>query len=223
MSLILLCMLLLDGRFVITDRGPGFVVTEHGAPFIITDRQEMAKPIAAPVPVQSPKRKLRMYTADWCGPCRDWKQNELRKIQEAGFEVEFVDISSTRNTGVSRIPTFHVVEADGTIVHRFSAGSWAASSLLSKLQDKPQQPGTARETAKKASTPARNPGLYTGVPGSSHQNRTTLINHLLYESIHAGRHTWEELNSMSDDALCDLHDAEHTAAGHTLRRGFWQK
>jgi hypothetical protein len=51
--------------------------------------------------------------------------------------------------------------------------------------------------------------IYNGKAGSSHQNRGTLINHLLTEGIHSGRHTSQALNAMTDGELGSLHEADH--------------
>jgi hypothetical protein len=60
-----------------------------------------------------------------------------------------------------------------------------------------------------------------GRVGTSHESRQTLINHLLNDSIHKGRHTSAELEAMTDQQLSDLHDKEHNTASGTSSTTHW--
>lgn len=56
---------------------------------------------------------------------------------------------------------------------------------------------------------AKTDSIYNGKPGSSHESRETLIDHLLNEGIHKGRHTKASLDGMTDQQLDALHTQDH--------------
>lgn len=164
--------------------------------------------------------RLDMFTASWCGPCRNWKANEKRRVEAAGIIVNEIDTDRVRGTGISRIPHFLLIRlSDGAAVSNWT-GYVSTSTLQAAMQrdSEVNQPSVKKEQAKAPSASAPktqkggkfyNPSIYTGERGSSHQNRESLISHLLNDGIHRGRHSFAELSSLSDDALNLLHNREH--------------
>jgi len=71
--------------------------------------------------------------------------------------------------------------------------------------------------------PAKSPGVpkLFGRIGTSHESRQTLVDHLLNDSIHKGRHTSAELEALTDQQLSDLHDKEHNTASGTSSTTHW--
>lgn len=195
-----------------------FVVTDYAYPaFVVTERPDAAradvKAEVPPAPKAAPQYRLDMYTASWCGPCRDWKNSYLKQVEAAGFPVNLIDIDQVRNTGVNRVPQFRLMEGDKEL------GRWTGHVGVSTLQGRIG----GRSAASTPSKPFLQPGLY-GRTGTSHESRETLISHLLEDGIHAGRHTRAELSKMSDESLNDLHNREHDQAGHVVdSRGLWRQ
>ena len=88
-----------------------FIVTDR--PFTVTERVE-AKAVEEKKPVigetvkveQKPfKPYVAMFTADYCGPCRQFKSTEEAKVIAAGYEVHHI----TDLSGITSIPRFVVV------------------------------------------------------------------------------------------------------------------
>jgi len=69
------------------------------------------------------------FHADWCGPCRQMRP-AVQKLVQKGYPVKSVDIDRSPETaekyGVSAVPTFIVVDADGREIDRVSGAQPAA-------------------------------------------------------------------------------------------------
>lgn len=200
-----------------------FIVTDYAYPaFVVTERADAARAHAEPPKAEPVKAQtefsyiLEMYTASWCGPCRDWKSGEKKRVEDSGLlseKVREIDIDRVRGTGVSRVPEFRLIRSDGVRV-----GTWVGYVSVASLRAKMSQP----KLVEKPATPFLNNGLY-GRIGTSHESRATLIDHLMEDGIHSGRHTRAELNKLSDEDLNELHTKEHEAAGHVVdSRGLWK-
>lgn len=186
------------------------VVTEE--PSVVPD-----PPIAEPVRLEQQYR-LDMFTASWCGPCRNWKANEKRRVESAGIVVREIDTDRVRGTGISRIPHFRLIRlSDGAAVSNWT-GYVNTSTLQAAMQrdSAARQPAVVKTDQKLVSAPKTQKGgkfynssIYTGERGTIHENRESLISHLLNDGIHRGRHSFAELSSLSDDALNLLHNREH--------------
>ena len=76
-----------------------------------------------------------------------------------------------------------------------------------------EQPALAVPTTKPPAsvkqTVTTQSSIYNGKAGSSHKNRASLINHLLTEGVHSGRHTSQQVNAMTDSELDALHNSDH--------------
>lgn len=84
-------------------------------------------------------RYLVMYTASWCGACRQWKDNERAAIEAAGFIVEEYDTDARpdlkRQHGITTLPSFHVCDsAKRTVTSNLLTGYWSSGLLLQKLR-----------------------------------------------------------------------------------------
>ena len=213
------CILILLAAMMAEDP---FVVTDYAYPtFVVTERPDAARAHAEPPKVEPTQSTfsyvLEMYTASWCGPCQDWKRGEKKRVESSGLlsdKVREIDIDRVRGTGVNRVPEFRLIRSDGVRV-----GTWIGYVSVSSLRSKIGQPAPV---SKPVSKPARSPGLF-GRVGTSHESRETLIDHLMEDGIHKGKHTREELSKLSDEELNDLHTEEHKEAGHIVNsRGLWE-
>jgi len=150
-----------------------------------------------------------MFSASYCEPCRDYKASgKLDAIKKAGYKVAVVDIQENSSFYYGKIPKFWIAKNEQK-VHEWSPGTVSPEVILAKIRDlKGDRP--------KVST------NFFGRKGTSHESRRTLIEHLLSDGIHKGRHTKESLESMSDSELVELHDREHENAGHSVKNGLWK-
>ena len=73
------------------------------------------------------------------------------------------------------------------------------------------------EKVSAAPKPAARDNSFYGRKGTSHESRETLIQHLLNEGIHQGRHTRTSLEQLSDRDLVALHDEEHEENGDVVK------
>jgi len=144
---------------------------------------------AKPEPVK-PDRYLVVFTASWCGPCQQWKSAEKGKLN--GVDITTVDIDQDKQWGISTVPTFWIVDRATRQPVKKYAGYTSAATLNAEL--------TSVSAAVK---PVDGPQL-------GRTERERLVNHLLNENIHKGRHTLAELESMTDEQLETMHTKEHT-------------
>ncbi len=158
-----------------------------------------------PEPVKESGTYLVVFTASWCGPCQQWKQNERPKLN--GVTITTVDIDKEKQWGVGTVPSFWIVDRETRKPVKKLTGYTSADTLLKTLSPDPAKPQGV-------------PVLF-GRVGTSHESRQTLINHLLNDSIHKGRHTLAELESMTDQQLSDLHDREHNQATGSASTTRW--
>ncbi len=79
----------------------------------VPDVKPEPKPTPAPEPKPEPKPsgKIVMYTSDSCIWCIRWKSDELKKVQDAGWE--FTEVQATSG----RVPRFDVTANGKTIQH----------------------------------------------------------------------------------------------------------
>lgn len=151
-------------------------------------------------------RYLVVFTASWCGPCKQWKANERPKLQ--GVLITTVDIDEQKQWGIDRVPAFWIVDRETRKPIKKLTGYRAADELLSEVNSV-------------AETPVKSGGQIYGRVGTSHESRQTLIAHLLTDGIHKGRHTQAELDAMTDEQLDALHNAEHNQSAGTPSNTRW--
>ncbi len=102
-------------------------------------------------PASGESLQLLDFTATWCGPCRATKP-EVAKLKQQGYPIREVDVDENPELAsryrVEAIPTFIVVDGDGTELGRISGAQTAEE--LARLYD---SAASAREAkaAKKAS------------------------------------------------------------------------
>ena len=150
-----------------------------------------------------------MFSASYCGPCRDYKASgKLDAIKKAGYKVAVVDIQENSSFYYGKIPKFWIAKNEQK-VYEWSPGTVSPEVILAKIKD-------LKGEKTRVST------NFFGRKGTSHESRQTLIEHLLGDGIHKGRHTKESLESMSDSELVELHDREHENAGHSVKNGLWK-
>lgn len=214
-NLLMMCCFIQDGGFVVTD-GPtvsAFVVTDR-AP--VTPKLSEKKPAVvedAAVNVK-PRYFFRVFTADWCGGCREFKNaGRIKELQQTA-EVEVIDIDKDKTySDVPSIPRVRIYDREtGKWINEW-IGNQSTSAMRNEYSKK------LTSVAKPAS---REPSLY-GRAGTSHESRETLIHHLLADGIHQGRHSRLDLERMSDRELVDLHDNEHEEHGDVVKNGLWRQ
>jgi hypothetical protein len=164
------------------------------------------EPIFKPTaPAKESGTYLVVFSASWCGPCQRWKANEKPKLK--GVFVTSVDIDEQRQWGVASVPEFWIVDrATRNPIKKFS-GYTSAETLMKAL-----------------SPPVAEPQIVSasfGHRGTSHESRQTLIDHLMTDGIHKGRHTLTTLQAMTDQQLSDVHDADHNQSAGTPAATQW--
>jgi len=146
-------------------------------------------PVTAKSEPVKPDRYLVVFTASWCGPCQQWKAAEKGKLN--GVDITTVDIDQDKQWGISTVPTFWVVDRATRQPVKKYTGYTSANTLNTELN-----------SVSVAVKPV-------GGPQVGRTERERLVNHLLNENIHNGRHTLAELEAMSDEQLETLHTKEH--------------
>lgn len=183
---------------------------------------ESPKTVSPDPPSQASRKYLAMFTASWCGPCQDWKRNVLPRLKAAGYHVELIDMDlpSSRKylDNISRYPGF--VACD------WQTGKWVSDVMIGGISFETAQQilGTVskpKATVMAVSSVSPVSSIYNGNRGSSHENRSTLINHLLLEGIHAGRRSRATLDAMTDSQLDALHNQDHSSRPMMRRRGLF--
>lgn len=144
-----------------------------------------------------------MFSASWCGPCRNYKETgKLDKIINSGTRVVVVDIDTNSTFYSGRIPRFWICK-NKIRVHEFPEGAVAPEVILQKIKD-------LSNTQTSTSPVVSNLSVYNGKPNNSHTNRQSLIDHLMTGSVHRGKHSLSQLEKMSDVDLDNLHNLDHT-------------
>lgn len=148
---------------------------------------------AKPEPVKAEAgRYLVVFTTKTCGPCRQWKANEKPKL--AGQFITMVDADEQPQWEVAEVPSFWIVDRATRKPIEKLTGYRSAEVLLSKLN--PEQTQVVADDPVKI---------------EPFEERRMLIEHLLNDGIHSGRHTSEKLEAMSLEDLETLHTLEHNS------------
>lgn len=83
-------------------------------------------PEPEPDPEPAKRGKITAVTADWCGPCQQWKAECLDDLRKVGWEVVMID------DGVGPYPTF-TAETGGK--RKRWSGYSGRSEFIAKLKD----------------------------------------------------------------------------------------
>lgn len=150
-----------------------------------------------------------MFTASYCGPCQNYKNSKKPdELKAAGYPLTYIDTQRNSSFYSGSIPKFWICK-DKQKVHEWPAGAVDPSTILAKIRE-----------LKGENKPSS--GNFFGRKGTSHETRETLIEHMISDGIHQGRHTKSSLESLSDSELVELHDREHEKAGHSVKNGLWK-
>lgn len=175
---------------------------------ITVEVQTVEKKPAAQAADRKKEHCIVMVSAEWCGPCRNWKRDKKKILEAAGYEVRVVD-SDTRpdwRKHASSLPTFWIVDYETwSLKHKFT-GAVSPESIAAKADELSVSITTV--TQKTVTQPQRSSSVY-GLRGTSHESRSTLIRHLFNDGIHRGRHSMQLLNAMGDLHLDALHKQDH--------------
>lgn len=139
-----------------------------------------------------------MFTATWCGPCRNYKDSGKLAQLEQSIKVRQVDIDVDQTYYNGRVPRFWLCK-NKLRVHEFPEGAVDPDKILDLLK---QLKTPTEELTTYLS-------IYDGKPGSSHESRETLIKHLLNDGVHKGKHSLDKLNRLNDTDLDKLHSLDH--------------
>lgn len=72
-----------------------------------------------------------LFTTRNCGPCQRWKRDERPKLDAARIPITIVDVDEDGRWGVSRVPTFWIVDLKTRKpLRKFSAGYLSAETLI---------------------------------------------------------------------------------------------
>lgn len=142
-----------------------------------------------------------VFTTVGCPPCQMMKQQTIPELRRRKVKVIEIDnVSVAAQYGVRSFPV--VMVARKSQQRRRWAGFVSATEILKSIE-------TPQQTAPRAESGFYDSTIYDGQPGSSHENRQSLIDHLVrwHAQIQA------KLNGLSDAALNDLHNSFHPAQG----------
>lgn len=166
---------------------------------------------------------VTMFTASYCSQCISSKRDDIPTLKAAMPRTILVDVEkkpewtkpkrikfkdrTISHDGIRLLPTYWLIEVNSNgeeYVVKEWVGRTSSSIILKELPTVVQQEQKAVPNVVDSSV-----SIYNGKSGSSHQNRRTLINHLLNDGIHRGKHSSEKLNRMTDIELDNLHNQDH--------------
>ena len=136
--------------FKITERS-SFVITERGIGETQT-RQVISGDTQKTV-TKTKSRYLAMFTANYCGPCRVWKETEKQKVVNAGHfvrEYEMTDAKWRQKYAerITRVPSFVVCDWEtGAWIGEQIVGAVPAESLLPLLRAEEPEKTVTRGTS----------------------------------------------------------------------------
>lgn len=165
---------------------------------------------AAQAPARRKKHCIVMVSAEWCGPCRIWKRDKKKTLEDLGYEVRIID-SDTRpdwKKHANALPTFWIVDYETWSLRHKITGAVSPESIAAKADAMSVTVETVTQKTVTLSPPQRSNSIY-GLRGTSHESRSTLIRHLFNDGIHRGRHSMQSLNAMGDFQLDALHKQDH--------------
>lgn len=80
-------------------------------------------------------KKLKYFSASWCGPCRTFKPI-IQEIASEGYDVEILDIDTYKTEaqlyGIRSVPVT-IIEEDGKEIGRF-VGTQPKSTIINVLK-----------------------------------------------------------------------------------------
>ena len=174
-----------------------------------------------------------MFTAEWCTYCKVADREDIPVLLSKGIYTHKIDTdkkpewktkrnirfkSGVTENQISSLPTFWLIQRDAlgveSVVKEWK-GRVGATTILKEI---PTSDQSDPDVVVGLSTP--NPvvaiktnyqvfSIYNGQPNNSHKDRQSLINHLMYGSVHKGKHKLSDLMRMSDIDLDSLHNFDH--------------
>lgn len=103
---------------------------------------------AAANTTQAPRsRRLLVYTASWCRPCRRFREEVLPKLEAAGWDVgeeptdhvQLIAVGTDPPEGIESLPTFVLLE-DGREARRHVGvlDAWGVGELVKGFSERPE-------------------------------------------------------------------------------------
>ena len=144
-----------------------------------------------------------VFTTTNCSPCNQVKAITIPDLRRRGIRVrEISDPHTAAQYGVTRFPVVMVAR------NQRQLSRWTGFVSAETVCQVISNSWVSQRASQKSTTT-----IYDGKQGSSHESRESLIDHLLNEGVHRGRHTESKLKSLSDDQLNELHNADHPPVG----------
>lgn len=177
---------------------------------IKTKIDQMPEPAVKEETPEPVKQKLYYTTIPDCGPCL-----QLKNDIAAGVFADFDMVELPDDTWSGGYPVIRWKEngqwmyATEPVRDRRGRTTWVQHRYNRQLVDLIK--------SRLLRTPVQAPSSSVFDPvksrGSNYESRQAMINHLMNEGTHAGRHSLAKLNSMTDMQLSDLHTEDHDESG----------
>lgn len=163
--------------------------------------------------VDKPDEYIIMFTAEWCGPCQNWKRGQNRKTIEAKYgPTTLVDMDKSPEWGkargnlpaVTRYPTFWLTRRSNMTAKPIKV--WVGGLSLQDIEVALKAPVAPQSRYERRSK------LRWGLNGSINPDRKMLVEHI------KEKHNIEIDDSLySYDELLAIHDDLHNNAYITLK------
>jgi hypothetical protein len=185
-------------------------VTASGQDLVITERASESLVITERAASQQSDFYVVMYSGDSCPPCRYYKSSGQLARLEKMLPVKVINTGIDRTWHKGGIPCFWLCRRQGRVaIHKWQPGAISPETIAAKIKEIERRTTTDPTEVNSMPEGFYDASIYNGNPGSSHENRSSLIRHLYEDGTHKGLREMAELNAMSDAALDAAHERDH--------------
>jgi len=185
-------------------------VAASGQDLVITERASETLVITERPVSQQGAFYVVMYSGDSCPPCRAYKSSGQLARLEKMLTVKVINTDIDRKWYSGRIPCFWLCRRNGSVaVHKWQPGAVSPETIAAKIKEIERRTTTDPTEVNSLPEGFYDSSVYNGTPGSSHENRSSLIRHLYEDGVHKGLREMAALNAMSDAALDAAHELDH--------------
>lgn len=178
---------------------PEEVAVETQVKTRVTPRKVITRTETTVESVRNDQDYVVVFSTHGCSPCMAMKSRTIPELKRRKVHVVLIEDSAVAaQYGVTQFPVV-MVARNGKQKKRWS-GFVSADFLMQQMT---QTPGPQEQSTPKSGF--YDSTIYDGVPGSSHRDRQSLIQHLVREHAQISA----QLNGLSDAALNDLHNQFH--------------